>query len=73
MFGPSEVSQIISVTSPRGTETAVRLLKKRGLSFRKSVLVTEQSFFENHLCALMPACIHTVRIHIYIGTGSALM
>lgn len=73
MFDPSEVSHIIYITSTAGTETAVRLLKKRGLSFRKSVLITEESCFENHLCALMPAYIYTVHIHIYIDTGSALM
>jgi len=45
---------------PDGTKTAVRLLKKWGLSFRRSVLIAEESRFENHYpCGLMPAYIYT--------------
>lgn len=44
----------IPVQLPDRTKTTVRLFKKWGLSFRKSVVRTEESGFENHCpCGLM--------------------
>lgn len=47
-------------THPRWDQTCSKVTKKWGLSFRKHVLITEGSCFENHYpCELMPAYMYT--------------